>query len=60
MIQKDIRNYLTVSEAAQKLNVSPETLRKWDRNGKLVSLKHPTDNSRIYYETQIDNFISEL
>ena len=60
MIQKEIRNYLTVSEVAEKLNVSPETLRKWDRNGKLVSLKNPTGNSRVYKATQIDDFISEL
>lgn len=60
MIQKDVSNYLTVSEAAEKLNVSPETLRIWDRNGKLVSFNHPYDNSRVYTGSQIDDFINKL
>lgn len=60
MIKKGVSNYLTVSEAAEKLNVSPETLRKWDRNGRLISFNHPSDNARVYTKSQIDNFIREL
>jgi len=60
MIQKSVSNYLTVSEVAERLNVSPETLRKWDRNGKLISFNHPFDNSRVYTESQIDDFIRKL
>ena len=33
--------YLTVSEAAELLGVSPGTLRNWDRTGKLKPHRHP-------------------
>jgi DNA-binding transcriptional MerR regulator len=60
MLQKTNKNYLTVSEAADRLNVSPETLRKWDRNGELSSFLHPENNSRVYLKSQIDDFIAKL
>ena len=60
MPQKINKNYLTVSEVAERLNVSPETLRKWDRNGELTSIQHPENYSRVYLESQIDDFIAKL
>lgn len=52
--------YLTISEAAEILNVSPETLRRWDRNGKFNSSRHPINNYRVYSQEQVDNFVEEL
>jgi len=60
MLQKKNKNYLTVSEAAERLNVSPETLRKWDRSGKLTSFQHPENNLRVYLLNQVDDFIARL
>ena len=39
---------ISLSEAAQLLNVSKETLRNWDRAGKLKSKRHPMNNYRTY------------
>jgi Predicted site-specific integrase-resolvase len=39
----------TVSEFAEKLGVSVTTLRTWDKEGKLVALRTPT-NKRRYTE----------
>lgn len=60
MLQKINKNYLTVSEAAERLSVSPETIRKWDRSGKLRSIQHPENNSRVYLTKHVDDFIAKL
>ncbi|MCP3856049.1 MAG: DEAD/DEAH box helicase family protein [Actinomycetia bacterium] len=44
-------DFLSVSEAASYLGVSAETLRRWDRNGKLVAIRRP-DSKRRYYALQ--------
>jgi PAS domain S-box-containing protein/excisionase family DNA binding protein len=41
-------DYLTVSEAAEYLGVSPWTLRNWDNSGKLRPIRHPVNGYRIY------------
>lgn len=53
-------NYLTVSQAAQLLNVSSETLRRWDKLGKFTSSRHPINNYRVYQESQVLSFVDEL
>lgn len=40
--------YLTVGEAAERLGVSPSTLRNWDRRGKLKAKRHPVNGYRLY------------
>ncbi len=51
---------LSISEAAKKLNVSPETLRRWDNSGKFRSSRHPINNYRVYSQDQIDNLMQEM
>ena len=41
-----------VSEAAKKIGVSVKTLQRWDRDGKLVSRRTPS-NIRFYTESQL-------
>ena len=41
-----------VSEAAEKIGVSVKTLQRWDRDGKLVANRTPS-NRRYYTESQI-------
>ena len=36
-----LNEYLTVGEAAAFLGVSKDTLRRWDRAGKLEARRHP-------------------
>jgi site-specific DNA-methyltransferase (adenine-specific) len=55
-----MENYLTISEAAKKIGVSSETLRRWDKSGKFPSQRHPINNYRIYNENQIEFAIKEL
>lgn len=44
---------LTVGEAAIELEVSPATLRNWDRAGKLRAYRHPINRYRLYRAAEI-------
>ena len=44
----------TVSEAAKKIGVSVKTLQRWDRDGKLVASRTPS-NRRFYTDSQLKN-----
>lgn len=45
--------YLTISEAAKLLNKSTQTLRRWDNKGKLVAIREPISNYRMYKKSEI-------
>ena len=51
---------ITIKEAANMLGVTPLTLRNWDRSGKLIALRHPLNNYRVYKRLDIDNLINEI
>ena len=55
-----MENYLTISQAAKKIGVSPETLRRWDKTGKFLSHRHPINNYRVYTQEQIEFVINEI
>jgi excisionase family DNA binding protein len=44
---------ITVQEAAKLLGVNPETLRRWDRKGKVTAKRHPINNYRLYSKVQV-------
>ena len=60
MLFKDMEKYLSISQAAEILNVSPETLRRWDNNGKFKSTRHPINNYRVYSEEQVVRFVEDM
>ncbi|MBQ6471415.1 MAG: DNA (cytosine-5-)-methyltransferase [Victivallales bacterium] len=45
--------YYSIAEVADMLSVSKETLRRWDANGKLVPIRHPMNNYRVYHHDQL-------
>jgi len=49
-------NLLNIKEASRYLNVSDETLRNWDRSGKLPSIK-TVGGHRRYQKEILDEFI---
>lgn len=51
-----IKEYYTVSEAAKILGKNPETLRRWDNNGKLPVSREPMSNYRVYKREQLELF----
>jgi site-specific DNA-methyltransferase (adenine-specific) len=52
--------FIKVGEAAKALNVSAETLRRWDKSGKFLSVRHPINNYRVYAEGQMLELFNEL
>jgi MerR family transcriptional regulator, copper efflux regulator len=50
------KKYVTVNEAAKMLGVTALTMRNWDKAGKLVALRNPLNNYRIYKKEDIDLF----
>src|SRR3989338_7989674 len=51
---------LKISEAAQILGVSIDTLRRWDESGKLTAIKKEGGTHRYYREKDIEIFASNL
>lgn len=50
---------LRIREAAEILGVNPETLRRWDKEGKLPAVKVSVRGDRRYKPEDIDRFIEQ-
>lgn len=53
MVMKD---YITLTEASELIGKSKETLRRWDREGKLAASREPISNFRVYKKEQFESF----
>lgn len=50
----------SISETAKILGISAQTLRRWDKNGKFPSSRHPINNYRVYSISSINKLKEEL
>lgn len=55
-----IKDYYSLSEVAEVLGKSKETLRRWDRDGKLDAVREPVSNYRVYRKEDINSLIEPL
>lgn len=55
-----MNNYLTLSEASKLIGKSKETLRRWDREGKLCAIREPLSNYRVYSRNQVETLFSDF
>ena len=44
---------LTIKAAAEELGVTEQTLRRWDKAGKLPARRHPLNGYRLYPRQQV-------
>lgn len=51
-----MKEFFALSEVADMLSVSKETLRRWDKSGKLESIRHPINNYRVYRRHDLKQF----
>lgn len=51
------KKFYTIGEAADYLGKNPETLRRWDQDGKLSAVREPSSNYRVYSKEQLDLFL---
>ena len=49
-----MKKYLTIKEVSELLDISRETLRRWDAAGKLVPKRHPINKYRIYDKAELE------
>ena len=58
-VQK-LRDYLRISEAAEYLGVSPNTLRNWENAGKVVAVRHPVNGYRLFKRKDLDALLQQV
>jgi len=51
--EKNEPEVLTIKAAAEVLGVSEQTLRRWDKAGKLRAKRHPVNGYRLYPRRQV-------
>ena len=55
-----LRDYLRISEAADYLGVSPNTLRNWERAGKITAHRHPMNRYRLFRQQDLDSLLRQV
>lgn len=53
-------DFLRISEAAEYLGVSPNTLRNWERAGKIVAHRHPVNHYRLFKREDLDAVLRKV
>lgn len=54
-----LRDYLRISDAAEHLGVSPNTLRNWEKAGKVVAYRHPVNGYRLFRREDLDALLQQ-
>lgn len=57
---KNLSDYMSVSEAAEFIGVTPLTLRNWDKSGKLKAVRNPMNGYRMYEKEALEKFLSQI
>ena len=55
-----LSDYFRISEAAEYLGVSPNTLRNWERAGKIVAHRHPVNDYRLFKREELDALLDQV
>ncbi len=51
-----MKDFYSLSEVADMLGTTKETLRRWDKSGKLTPVRHPINNYRVYKSNDLAKF----
>jgi DNA (cytosine-5)-methyltransferase 1 len=55
-----MKEYLSLTEVSELIGKSKETLRRWDREGKLSAVREPMSNYRVYKREQVETLFSNF
>ncbi|WP_149112379.1 MerR family transcriptional regulator [Limnoglobus roseus] len=55
-----LSDFLRISEAAEYLGVSPNTLRNWVDAGKIVAVRHPVNDYRLFRREDLDALLRQV
>lgn len=56
----NIKDYVTIKEAAELLGVDKTTLRRWDKAGKLKPHRHPINSYRLYKKSDLEAILKGI
>lgn len=56
----NFNGYLRVTEAADLLGVHADTLRRWEKTGKLKVHRHPINGYRLFIREQLEKLLQEI
>jgi len=51
---------MRISEAADYLGVSPNTLRNWVNAGKIAAVRHPVNDYRLFKKEDLDSLLKQV
>jgi len=57
---RKLKDYMRVSQAAEFIGVNAETLRRWDRAGKLKAYRHPISKYRLYSVSDLRKLLNKV
>ncbi len=57
---ENLRDFLRISEAAEYLGVSKNTLRNWTNAGKIAVHRHPVNDYRLFKKEELDALLQQL
>jgi excisionase family DNA binding protein len=55
-----LRDFLRISDAADYLGVSSNTLRNWERAGKIAAHRHPVNGYRLFRQEELDSLLQKV
>ena len=55
-----LKDFLRISEAAEYLGVSPNTLRNWESAGKVIAHRHPVNDYRLFRREDLDALLKKV
>ena len=57
---ENLKDFLRISEAAEYLGVSPNTLRNWENAGKIAAHRHPVNDYRLFLQSDLDELLKQV
>jgi len=52
--------YLKIRDAALLLGVHPDTIRRWEKLGKIQTYRNPMNGYRLYKKEQLERLLAEV
>ncbi len=56
----NLKDLLTINEAAELVGVDKMTLRRWDNAGKLKAYRNPMNKYRLYKREELEDLLKEI
>lgn len=58
MMQRE--GFVTVKQAAELLDVAPNTVRAWGASGSITEYRHPVNNYRLYKRQELEKLLARV